>query len=75
VNVPDDVYGTTPLVWALHAWLVEGRKDETSYRAVVRLLADAGAIVKPEWIDDDRVCADPELYAALMRRVVAIPES
>jgi hypothetical protein len=27
VNVTDDAYGTTPLVWALHAWLVEGRKD------------------------------------------------
>jgi ankyrin repeat protein len=75
VNVPDDVHGTTPLVWALHAWLVEGRKDQAPYRAVARLLAEAGAAVKPEWIDDDRVRADPELYAALMRRVVAIPDS
>ena len=68
VNVTDDVYGTTPLVWALHAWLVEGRKDHESYRSVVRMLADAGAVVKAEWIDDDRVRADPELFNALMRR-------
>ncbi len=68
VNVTDDFYGTTPLVWALHAWLVEERKDEASYRSVVRMLAQAGAVVKAEWIDDDRVRADPELFAALMRR-------
>lgn len=75
VNVPDDVHGTTPLVWALHAWLVEGRKDEASYRAVVRLLTEAGATVTAEWIDDDRVRADPEFYAALMRSVAAIPDA
>lgn len=69
VNVIDDFYATTPLVWALHAWLVEGRKDQEPYRAVVRMLAEAGAVVKAEWIDDDRVRADPELFEALMRRV------
>ncbi len=68
VNVIDDVYGTTPLVWALHAWLVEGRKDQERYRSVVRMLAEAGAEVKAEWIDDDRVRVDPELFGALMRR-------
>lgn len=71
VNVPDDAHGTTPLVWALHAWLVEGRKDHASYRAVVRMLAEAGVVVQPEWIDDDRVRAEPELFALLTRRVGA----
>lgn len=71
VNVTDDIYGTPPLVWALHAWLVEGRMDQESYRAVARMLADAGSVVKEEWIDDDRVRADPELYGSLMRRVAA----
>lgn len=69
VNVTDDVHGTTPLVWALHAWLVEGRKDQEPYRKVARMLAEAGAVVKAEWIDDDRVRADPELFEALVRRV------
>jgi Ankyrin repeats (3 copies) len=68
VNVTDDQYGTTPLVWALHAWLVEGRKNQESYRSVLRMLAVTGATVKAEWIDDDRVRADPDLFAALMRR-------
>jgi len=69
VNVTDDVHGTTPLVWALHAWLAEGRTDQESYRGVVRLLGEAGARVQAEWIDDARVRADPALFAALMRRV------
>lgn len=69
VNVPAEVHATPPLVWALHAWLVEGRKDQASYRAVVRLLAEAGAAVEAVWIDDDRVRADPELFALLTRRV------
>ncbi len=68
VNVTDDVHGTTPLVWALHAWLVEGRNDQEAYRAVVRMLAEAGAMVKAEWIDDDRVRADPDLFGMLTRR-------
>jgi hypothetical protein len=35
------------------------------------MLADAGADVKPEWLDDDRLRADPALYAALSRRIPA----
>jgi hypothetical protein len=68
VNVTDAVYGTPPLVWALHAWLVERREDADAYRTVLRMLADAGAEVKPEWIDDDRLRADRDLYTALSRR-------
>jgi len=68
VNVRDAVYGTPPLVWALHAWLVEGRDHAEAYRAVLRALVDAGAEVKPEWIDDDRLRADRTLYLALSRR-------
>jgi ankyrin repeat protein len=68
VDVADDVHGTTPLLWALHAWLVEGRRDQDSYRVVVRMLVDAGAEVRAEWIDDDRVRTDLELFATLIRR-------
>lgn len=68
VNVIDNMYGTPPLVWALHAWLAERRKNEQDYREVVRMLVNAGAEVKAQWIDDDRVRADAELYALLLRR-------
>jgi hypothetical protein len=70
VNVTDRVYGTPPLVWAMHAWLAERRSNAADYRAVLRLLADAGAEVKAERLDDERLRADPDLYAALLRRVV-----
>lgn len=63
------VYGTPPLVWALHAWLVEHRTNENGYRNVLRMLADAGADVKPKWLDDERLRADRDLHAALSARV------
>ena len=68
VNVTDSVYGTPPLVWALHAWLVERRGNAETYQTVLRMLVDAGAEVKPEWLDDDRLRAHRELYVTLSRR-------
>jgi ankyrin repeat protein len=68
VNVNDDTYGTPPLVWALHAWLVEERGNDADYKAVIRMLVNAGARVRPDWIDDDRLRADAEWFAILSRR-------
>jgi hypothetical protein len=65
LDVRDEKYGTTPLVWALHAWLAENRTPDEPYRAVVRMLAEAGAGVQADWIDDDRVRGDPELRRLL----------
>lgn len=56
LDVVDETYATPPFVWAMHAWLVEkkrGRDDD--YRAVLRLLARAGATLEPEWLEDERV--------------------
>ena len=69
VNAIDARYRTPPLVWALHAWLVDGRTGAADYRRVLHMLADAGAEVKQEWLDDERLRRDAELYAALTRRV------
>jgi len=71
VNVTDSVYGTPPLVWAMHAWLVENRQDADAYRTVIQRLADAGAQVKPEWLTDPRLREDADLYLTLSRRVTA----
>jgi ankyrin repeat protein len=68
VEVTDDRYHTPPLVWALHAWLVEGRGDAADYRTVLLTLVAAGATVQPAWVDDDRIRADAELDAALHER-------
>jgi hypothetical protein len=67
VNLVDETYGTTPLVWALHAWLVEERSNTEDYRRVLKLLVEAGATVQADYIDDDRLRADPELFALLSR--------
>ena len=73
VNVSDPVHGTPPLVGALHAWLAERRSNADDYKAVLRLLAGAGAEVRSGWIDDDRVRGDPSLYAALERHLIDAP--
>lgn len=70
VNVIDNVYRTPPVVWALHAWLAENRSNAEDYKAVLGLLADAGAEVKRSWIEDERIRADAALHSALERRVV-----
>jgi ankyrin repeat protein len=67
VNLADETYGTTPLVWALHAWLVEDRGRAQDYRRVVKVLAESGAHVASDHIDDERLRADPELFALLSR--------
>lgn len=69
VNVNDGDYKTPPVVWALQGWLVEHREaGDAAYKAVVRMLVDAGAEVRPAWIDNDRLRADAELYSLLRRR-------
>jgi ankyrin repeat protein len=69
LSVTDGVYKTPPIVWALHGWLVERREPVEGYKAVVRMLAEAGAEVKAEWIDDDRLRADEKLHTLLSRQV------
>ena len=68
VNATDDTYRTPPLAWALHAWLVERPKDGDAFRAVIRLLLDAGSVVEPRWLGDGRLRAVPELWEALSQR-------
>ncbi len=65
LDVVDAVFGTSPLVWAFHAWLKEGRADAAPYIRIVRTLVEAGARVEPGWLDHDRLRAEVELYAAL----------
>jgi ankyrin repeat protein len=67
VNLVDETHGTTPLVWALHAWLVDDRGSAEDYRQVLKLLVEAGAHVQRDHINDDRLRADPELFALLTR--------
>ena len=73
LDIKDAVYGTTPVVWALHGWLVDRRTPDDGYRRVLLQLAHEGASVQNEWIDDERIRADGELHAALAARVTRGP--
>jgi hypothetical protein len=68
VNVADEVYGTTPIVWALHAWLAEGKGPDARYHAVLKDLAEHGATVERRHLDHERLRAAPELLALLESR-------
>ena len=68
VNVADQVYGTPPIVWALHAWLAEGKGPDARYHAVLKDLAEHGATVERRHLDDERLRAAPELLALLESR-------
>src|SRR5690606_15057485 len=68
VNIADDRFHTPPVVWALHALIVDAKGPADRYRAIIRLLIDAGAEIKPEWLSDERISSDPELAALLNGR-------
>jgi ankyrin repeat protein len=64
-DLTDETWGTTPLVWALHAWSQDPTAPIDRYYEVVALLVRAGAAVKPEYLEWDKVQADPKMRAAL----------
>jgi hypothetical protein len=70
VDAKDETWGGTPLGWALHGWGEAWRHQPSGdtrerYYEVVALLVDAGAVVKPEWLVDENIRADPRMVAAL----------
>ena len=71
-NVPletlDDTYENTPLGWALYGWSVAQPADRGRFHAVARLLVDAGASVKRDWVEWDLLRDDPQMLAALGHR-------
>jgi ankyrin repeat protein len=64
LDVTDETFGTTPLSWALYAWSEEPAAAPSRYHEVVAMLVAAGAVVKPEWLNDERVRGDPNMRAA-----------
>src|SRR6266513_2791148 len=64
----DETWGTPPIGWALHGWSTNRSAPPGRYSAVVAMLANAGAAVKAEWLNDTNVRADPKLLATLQSR-------
>jgi hypothetical protein len=69
VDATDDEWSATPLEWALHGWrhnTTPGVAAER-YHGVVRLLVAAGAVVKPEWLEEETVRNDSAMQDVLRR--------
>lgn len=65
VTIADKTWGTPPLAWALTGWHEGANREPGRYYEVAALLVAAGAAVKPEWFDDDKVRADARMLEAL----------
>ena len=64
VDVIDKTWGTPPLIWALTGWSRE-ENDGTRFYEVTSLLVRAGAVVKPELLEWDRIRGDARMLTAL----------
>jgi ankyrin repeat protein len=72
LDVTDSTWGTPPIVWAMHGWGTNRSVPSARYEEVVTLLADAGASVKPEWVQFARdLGAAPDLLLMLRERTDA----
>ena len=67
VNLRDEKYNSPPLGWAIHGWCEPPAGNRGRQREVVALLVAAGATVEREWLERNKVRADPEMLAALGR--------
>jgi ankyrin repeat protein len=65
LNLRDDEHKSSPLGWAVHGWGNPPAGNHGRQREVVVLLVAAGARVEPQWLELERVRADPAMLAAL----------
>jgi Ankyrin repeats (3 copies) len=68
LELEDDQYHSTPLGWAVHGFC-ESQKDNPAdhgdQRGVIALLVTSGAKVRPDWLQEDTVRADPAILNIL----------
>ena len=65
VDLIDKTWGTPPLIWALTGWSRTPPGEAGPYHEVVSRLVAAGANVKHDLLDWDKVRADPKMLAAV----------
>jgi hypothetical protein len=67
IDSPDAKYHSTPLGWAIHGWSDATSGNHGRQREVAAILVRAGAQVRPEWLQLEKVQADPAMLQALTR--------
>jgi uncharacterized protein len=65
LNLKDEKYKSPPLGWAIHGWCDPPAGNRGRQREAVVLLVSAGARVTPEWLESEKVRANPAILAAL----------
>lgn len=65
LNLKDKKYQSTPLGWAIHGWSDPPAGNRGRQRQAVGLLVAGGARVEPEWLESEKVRANPAMLAAL----------
>ena len=65
LDLRDAKYRSTALGWAIHGWSDPPGGNQGRQREVVVLLIAAGARVEPEWLESEKVRADPSMLATL----------
>src|SRR5262245_13357374 len=68
VHAIDKTWGTPPLLWALTGWTHQAEPYPRYYETIARLI-EAGATVRPDALEWDKVRADPQMLAALTGKV------
>ena len=67
IDLPDAKYHSTPLGWAIHGWRDAPAGNHGRHREAAAILVRAGAQVRPEWRQEEKVRADPAMLQALTR--------
>jgi uncharacterized protein len=68
LELEDDQYHSTPLGWAVHSVCeppTENPANHGHQREVAALLVAHGATVRPDWLQEDMIRADPEMLSIL----------
>ena len=68
LELEDDQYHSTPLGWAVHSVCEPPTDNPANHghqREVAALLVARGAKVRPDWLQEDVVRADPEMLSIL----------
>jgi uncharacterized protein len=69
LNLRDEKYKSPPLGWAIHGW-GDPPAGNHGRQPDIALLVAAGAAIEPQWLESEKVRADPMILAALRIRTL-----